>query len=304
MPPAQIGASTCVFTNVHMAAHTKNVSQRNSDYQAIVGSLVFAGAPEASRYPDRIADALVNRRTAPPAHMLSHDHLVFMGDLNYRIDGIEDKEVVRIVNLPREAGGPSSELARLLDYDQLQRERRAGKVLWGFLEPPLAFPPTYKFSCDSDEYSGGGKGRVPAWTDRILFRNSSLKGLRCVKYTACMRVRGSDHKPVVALFELEAKMRPHADAKQVLVAALYKEQEQLGQRLKHLRQQSDPCHVPLPHQHKDARASPMPSASAALSAQSNETSSLIDLNFVSSVWQKSVCRARVFRALVILICAR
>ena len=94
-----------------------------------------------------------------------------------------------------------------------------------------------------------------------------------IKYTACMRVRGSDHKPVVALFELEAKVRPHADAKQVLVAALHKEQEQLGDRLKQLRQQSDACHDALRKHDRVAPSAP---------TSSNETSSLIDLNFVSS----------------------
>jgi hypothetical protein len=43
-------------------------------------------------------------------------------------------------------------------------------VLWGFDEAALSFSPTYKFAVDSEEYSGGGKGRVPAWCDRSVYQ--------------------------------------------------------------------------------------------------------------------------------------
>jgi hypothetical protein len=42
----------------------------------------------------------------------------------------------------------------------------ARRVLWGFREAPLSFPPTYKFSPVSDDYTAGSKGRAPAWCDR------------------------------------------------------------------------------------------------------------------------------------------
>jgi hypothetical protein len=45
-----------------------------------------------------------------------------------------------------------------------------GRVLWGFEEAALSFSPTYKFAVDSEEYSGGGKGRVPAWCDRCAYQ--------------------------------------------------------------------------------------------------------------------------------------
>jgi hypothetical protein len=45
-----------------------------------------------------------------------------------------------------------------------------GRVLWGFDEAALSFSPTYKFAVDSEEYSGGGKGRVPAWCDRSVYQ--------------------------------------------------------------------------------------------------------------------------------------
>jgi hypothetical protein len=58
-----------------------------------------------------------------------------------------------------------------------------------FLTPQeglLNFKPTYKFAPDSDAYSSGSKGRVPAWTDRVLWRSNGGGGReRCG-----VRVRG------------------------------------------------------------------------------------------------------------------
>lgn len=44
----------------------------------------------------------------------------------------------------------------------------------GFIEGPLHFRPTYKFDHQSDTYDSGKKKRVPAWTDRILFKQVGL----------------------------------------------------------------------------------------------------------------------------------
>ena len=38
------------------------------------------------------------------------------------------------------------------------------------MEMALDFQPSYKFEPGTDRYDDGGKGRAPAWTDRILWR--------------------------------------------------------------------------------------------------------------------------------------
>ena len=38
------------------------------------------------------------------------------------------------------------------------------------MEGPLHFRPTYKFDKNSDDYDTSAKHRVPAWTDRILYK--------------------------------------------------------------------------------------------------------------------------------------
>lgn len=40
----------------------------------------------------------------------------------------------------------------------------------GFAEGPLRFRPTYKLDLGTDAYDSGPKRRVPAWTDRVLFK--------------------------------------------------------------------------------------------------------------------------------------
>ena len=210
----QLAHTSIAFVNVHMCAHTKNVAQRNSEYQ-IIGNMAFGAPSDSPTYPERMQEALKQQRTAPPAHVLAQDVVVYMGDLNYRLDERvgEDEEVKRRI--------ASGDLEHLKNFDQLLRERRASKVLWGMHEAPLSFAPTYKFCSDSEEYSDGGKGRVPAWTDRILFRG---RGVQCLEYTSCMDVRGSDHKPVVALLLLDAKLCARAEASQVLLQQLQQEQ--------------------------------------------------------------------------------
>ena len=40
----------------------------------------------------------------------------------------------------------------------------------GFQEGPVDFGPTYKYDLFSDDYDTSEKQRIPAWTDRVLWR--------------------------------------------------------------------------------------------------------------------------------------
>ena len=54
-------------------------------------------------------------------------------------------------------------------------EMAAGRAFVHLQEAPITFRPTYKFDKHSAEpldYDSSEKRRVPAWTDRILFRGS------------------------------------------------------------------------------------------------------------------------------------
>ena len=78
--------------------------------------------------------------TAAPAAsgpgLLSHDVILWLGDLNYRL------------NLPEEAIMPllrERRLDLLLHFDQLSICKKAGEIFQGFEEPPIDFFPVFFF---------------------------------------------------------------------------------------------------------------------------------------------------------------
>ncbi|KAI9456718.1 SacI homology domain-containing protein [Boletus coccyginus] len=62
-------------------------------------------------------------------------------------------------------------------------------------------PPTYKYDVGTDNYDSSEKMRIPGWTDRILFQG----GLDLSVYSRA-ELRGSDHRPVSALFRTEVQI--------------------------------------------------------------------------------------------------
>jgi hypothetical protein len=66
-----------------------------------------------------------------------------MGDLNYRID-LPDQEIRQLIK--------SKHYYRLLKYDQLENQRKAGLAFAGFDEAAIDFSPTYKFVVGTNEY--------------------------------------------------------------------------------------------------------------------------------------------------------
>ncbi|KAF3324357.1 type I inositol 1,4,5-trisphosphate 5-phosphatase CVP2-like protein [Carex littledalei] len=133
-----------------------------------------------------------------PQTILEHDRVIWLGDLNYRValSYHSAKALVEMHNWKL-----------LLEKDQLRIERRFGRVFSGWKEGRIYFPPTYKYSNNSDRYSGDDvttkeKRRTPAWCDRILWYG---RGLNQVSY-----VRGesrfSDHRPVYSIFMADVEI--------------------------------------------------------------------------------------------------
>uniref|UniRef100_A0A2N9EHA8 Inositol polyphosphate-related phosphatase domain-containing protein n=1 Tax=Fagus sylvatica TaxID=28930 RepID=A0A2N9EHA8_FAGSY len=137
------------------------------------------------------------------------DLVIFLGDFNYRIDDISYDEARDFIS------------QRCFDWlrerDQLRTEMEAGNVFQGMREAVIMFPPTYKFERNQAGlagYDSGEKKRIPAWCDRILYRDSrsalvSECSLECPvvssisRYEACMDVTDSDHKPVRCIFTVD-----------------------------------------------------------------------------------------------------
>ncbi|XP_018679654.2 type IV inositol polyphosphate 5-phosphatase 11 isoform X1 [Musa acuminata AAA Group] len=164
-----------VFVSCHLSAHARNVEERNSQCRHISHSLFAKDGNPCRR----------------------HCHVtVWMGDLNYRLQGISTHPARSLIRTLRYV----MTMQLLTSKDQLLREAKSGEVFVGYCEGSLSFKPTYKYDVGSNNYDTSYKVRVPSWTDRILFKIDSSSGIDAAlhSYESIDRVKTSDHKPVRA----------------------------------------------------------------------------------------------------------
>ncbi|XLR45053.1 hypothetical protein S83_029713 [Arachis hypogaea] len=132
-----------------------------------------------------------------PQTILEHDRIIWLGDLNYRI-ALNYRSAKALVEMQN--------WRALLENDQLRIEQKRGRVFVGWNEGKIYFPPTYKYSTNSDRYAGDDmhpkeKRRTPAWCDRILWFGEGLHQLSYVRGES----RFSDHRPVYGIFMAEVE---------------------------------------------------------------------------------------------------
>ncbi|XP_031392419.1 type I inositol polyphosphate 5-phosphatase 12-like isoform X2 [Punica granatum] len=200
------------FVNCHLAAHLEAVNRRNADFDHVYRTMAFsrsynvlnsaaAGVSSSAQMPRNSNNANNNTEEGRP-DLSEADMVVFLGDFNYRLFGISYDEARDFVS--------QRSFDWLREKDQLRAEMKAGKVFQGMREALIRFPPTYKFERHKPGlagYDSGEKKRIPAWCDRILYRDNrsssdSECSLECpvvasiMLYEACMDVTDSDHKPV------------------------------------------------------------------------------------------------------------
>ncbi|GAA6016682.1 hypothetical protein JCM10207_000146 [Rhodosporidiobolus poonsookiae] len=195
------------FVNSHLAAFTQNVAQRNAQVRDTAATLLF---PFSSSAPDPSlaspVDAASERDLWTPNlrpeavrpigdgySVWDCETLVWLGDLNYRID-LPRKDVERMVE--------AKEWELLQRFDQLRIQRQHHLAFADFEEAPIAFPPTFKFDVGTQVYDTSEKQRVPSWTDRVLWLSIHENTVRCEKYSSHPEIVISDHKPVSALLKL------------------------------------------------------------------------------------------------------
>ncbi|XP_071362361.1 synaptojanin-1 isoform X3 [Trachinotus anak] len=188
------------FVCSHFAAGQSQVKERNDDYSEITRRLSF-----------------------PMGRLLySHDYVFWCGDFNYRISlpNEEVKELIKQQNWDALTAG-----------DQLVDQKNAGLVFRGFIEGKLDFAPTYKYDLFSEDYDTSEKCRTPAWTDRILWKrrkwnfDKTAEEMNVVgaastsadyeddpdlawspgtlKYYGRAELKTSDHRPVVAIIDVD-----------------------------------------------------------------------------------------------------
>ncbi|KAI9010648.1 Endonuclease/exonuclease/phosphatase [Hyaloraphidium curvatum] len=237
----------CVV-NAHLAADVEAVERRNADFADIIRRAEFPwvrpgevlGADgyvtgvslgegvgreryglltAATREWREMGIAAGPPRPGGGAGVFDADHLIWLGDLNYRIAmGSSDIRAAL-------AGG---RLADLLAADQLRAQRARGTAFAGFREAPLSFPPTYKFDVGTNTYDTSEKQRAPAWPDRILWCDpppadgEGGPAVECGWYRSAPELTGSDHKPVSAMLRLRVRRinRPAFDEHHLLINRL------------------------------------------------------------------------------------
>ncbi|XP_010681317.1 type IV inositol polyphosphate 5-phosphatase 3 isoform X2 [Beta vulgaris subsp. vulgaris] len=131
-----------------------------------------------------------------PKSIYDHERIIWLGDLNYRINLSYDQTRQLI---------SGKDWSGLAEYDQLMREFKKGRAFDGWSEGILNFPPTYKYEMNSDDYYGEDPKvgrRTPAWCDRIL---SFGKGLKLLSYGRSEH-KLSDHRPVTAIYDVEVEV--------------------------------------------------------------------------------------------------
>ncbi|XP_074339711.1 type I inositol polyphosphate 5-phosphatase 13 [Apium graveolens] len=207
------------FVNCHFAAHLEAVNRRNADFSHVYRTMAFsrsshllnnasAGVSSAAQGPRGINPVESHPGKGKP-DLAEADLVIFCGDFNYRLFGISYDDARDLVS--------QRSFDWLRERDQLRAEMKAGKVFQGMREAIVTFTPTYKFDRGKPGlggYDSGEKKRIPAWCDRILYRdNRSSSALECnlecpvvasiLQYDSCMEVLESDHKPVRCKLNIE-----------------------------------------------------------------------------------------------------
>lgn len=195
-------SSRILIATGHLAAHVKNVDARNGDFKRIISELEAQAPPRFLR-PKRNPDGTAS--DCDGSHLLnSMDHVFFAGDLNYRIDLPREYVERCIIDIKDNQLSDRHEevdglMNKLLRRDQLLQTIASGRAFSQFSEGKITFLPTFKFDKGTQNYDTSHKQRVPAWTDRILFRSNKVKVL---EYQSVPDALHSDHRPVFGTFQV------------------------------------------------------------------------------------------------------
>ncbi|XP_031210967.1 synaptojanin-2 isoform X4 [Mastomys coucha] len=195
----QLHSTSFCFICSHLTAGQSQVKERNEDYREITHKLSFPSG----------------------RNIFSHDYVFWCGDFNYRID-LTYEEVFYFVK--------RQDWKKLMEFDQLQLQKSSGKIFKDFHEGAVNFGPTYKYDVGSAAYDTSDKCRTPAWTDRVLWwrkkhpydktagelnlldsdldsdtkiRHTWSPGT--LKYYGRAELQASDHRPVLAIVEVEVQ---------------------------------------------------------------------------------------------------
>ena len=198
-------------------ASTRNSGIPESQHHPSISSSSTSEAdsenPELDTDPEPIlpSHAIPDNARLENLTVLDHDHVLWMGDLNYRLAHPDLNRVHRKII--------QGDLPFLLQYDQLSVEKRAGRAFAAFRELPITFPPTYKYTPGTHTYEQrpNKKLRMPSWCDRIQWRSLPANSVTPIEYDRAMLLL-SDHKPVRLSVAMQAYVQSTQKKRAMLLA--------------------------------------------------------------------------------------
>jgi len=173
------------FINAHLAAHQHKVARRNSDVNEIMNGI--------SRTLGKLKVDV----------MCEFDHVIFMGDLNYRLDyGNQGEEKTPSLEQFKQMVQKieQKKYDQLFSCDQLQLEKKKGRVFCGFKEGLYNFAPTFKVLRQKE--LAYNHERSPSWCDRVLWHSLTKDWIEQVELGGAFDIASSDHKPVYTVLRL------------------------------------------------------------------------------------------------------
>jgi hypothetical protein len=226
------------FVAAHLAPGEDGLERRNEDWGNIVSKLIFTEVPPKAGKPangnnhaggelEPLLPGFTDHGSKPASQMFTPTSYLFLaGDLNYRTS-LTKPTAEDASTYPQPTPNPEDPLhySKLLPKDQLRIEMLGGRTCHGFMESPIDFPPTYKYSDEQrdiikaqEEAIAAGQqlaesaedhwiwaSRWPSWCDRVLFfdtpdwmqRTYPTAKIKIQKYTSLPLMSTSDHRPVV-----------------------------------------------------------------------------------------------------------
>ena len=186
------------IVNCHLASGTDKVAVRNSNFSEICQQLKL----RSHDYPSM---QVPGSRAPPPQFLHNWHHVIWLGNLNYRVDLGKaecEEEYAKVVKYV--SGGM---LEPVIRGDQLRIARETGAAYSTFSEHPITFAPSYRLEKGGTEYINK-RNQNPSYTDRVLWASKPgcADALQCKRYRCDFKFKLCDHRPVVALFELQPEI--------------------------------------------------------------------------------------------------
>jgi len=164
------GNTPLCFFNCHFTHGHRGVNERMDQFYKVWRSVIKSESKEIS--------------------VKGVEKVFVIGDLNFRLS-LENEKCRELIS--------ENNIKELLKYDELWANYKKEEEV-EIKEAQITFIPTYKYNPGTNEFDTSKKKRVPAWCDRIIWKNS--EGIVCTAYNSCMNISSSDHKPLYGIYKV------------------------------------------------------------------------------------------------------